>query len=80
MDISTPTYVERRSRETALETIITLPDTTPAQPIPATALPTMNILLFRLAAQTREPIMKSSTTNKKTFLAPKIWYAFPHIG
>lgn len=51
----------------------------PAAPIPATALPTMSVVLFWATAQINEPISKVEMAPKKVVLRGKYLYPLPHV-
>jgi hypothetical protein len=51
----------------------------PALPIPATALPTMRVVLFLATAQIKEPISKMNIAPKKGLLRGKYLYSLPHV-
>jgi hypothetical protein len=51
----------------------------PAPPIPATALPTMRVVLFLATAQIKELILKMNIAPKKVLLRGKYLYPLPHV-
>lgn len=59
--------------------IVYAPLPIPAPPMPATARPTMRVVLFLATAQIKEPTSKIKIETRKVLFRGKYLYPFPHV-
>jgi hypothetical protein len=70
----------RFSKGAAAEIMVSAPEVSPEEPIPATALPTMRALELGAVAQTIDPNSKIPRKTKKVYFDEKCVYNFPASG
>lgn len=68
MEPMAPTYMGRFSRGTTCVRMTVVPEKTPADPVPAIALPKMKAIEFGAAPQMVDPISKTTMETRKTVL------------
>jgi hypothetical protein len=76
----TPVNMGRFSKGRMRAMMIKAPEVIPAQPMPATALPTIRTREDGAAAQTMEPTSKTHRAKRKIHVALYSMYSFPNMS